>query len=88
VTPTIVVELAEEMPVTRIMLREWHMSADWDLGERTLEVSLDGFVNDVRPVATPFEATGTQRWGNNVNTLMAVDVNQPLKQARLVIAPA
>lgn len=88
VTPTITAELAEDLPVTRIVLREWHMSADWDVAERTLEISSDGFVNDIRAIATPFKEAGKQRWGNNVNTLMAVDLNQTLKQARLVITPA
>ncbi|MBT3377428.1 MAG: PQQ-binding-like beta-propeller repeat protein [Lentisphaerae bacterium] len=88
VAPTIVAELAEPTHVTRVVLREWHMFETWDIAGRTLEISSDGFIDDIRPVTEPFRETGTQRWGNNVNTLMAVDINQALKQARFVITPA
>lgn len=88
VTPTITLELMSAAEISSVELREWHMSETWDIGERRLELSSDGFVNDVRVVDAPFVESGTQRWGNNVNTIMTVPVNQRARQLRLTISPA
>lgn len=88
VAPTITLELMGETEVSSVELREWHMNEAWDIGERTLELSSDGFVNDVRTIEAPFVESGTQRWGNNVNTIMTVPVDQRARQLRLTISPA
>ena len=88
VTPTITLELMSDAEISSVELREWHMSETWDIGERRLELSSDGFGNDVRVVDAPFVESGTQRWGNNVNTIMTVPVNQRARQLRLTISPA
>ncbi|MGD9495659.1 MAG: hypothetical protein AB7Y46_05050, partial [Armatimonadota bacterium] len=85
-TPTITLELPAESEISSVVLREWHMSEAWDIGERHLAISSDGFVNDVRDIAAPFVETGTERWGSNVNTLMEVPVNQTARQLRLIVS--
>jgi len=59
------------------------MNNSWDVSARKLEVSADGFRNDVRPIAAPFKETGTQKWGGNLNTLFEAPVRQQVKQLRL-----
>ncbi len=88
VAPTITLELARETEITSIELREWHMNEDWDVGERRLEISGDGFEDDVRDLGGPFEETGTQRWGGNVNTIVEAPIGQRAKQVRLTVSPA
>jgi len=88
VTPTITLELTAEIEVSSVELREWHMNSDWDIGERHLELSSDGFADDVRAIEAPFEETGTQRWGGNVNTIVEAPVNQRARQLRLTVSPA
>jgi len=88
VTPTITAELKREAVIRRVLLREWHMNPNWDIGERRLEISSDGFVKDVRVIAAPFEPAGTEAWGTNVNTIMAVRVDQPARYLRLTVSPA
>ena len=87
---TAVVDMAfgEEAEVGTVLLREWHMNEGWDIGSRKLEVSSDGFDQDVREVAAPFEDVGTQSWGGNVNTLMQVEVGERARQLRLTVSPA
>jgi len=87
-TPTITLALRSELAVSAVVLREWHMFKGWDIGSRKLEVSRDGFQEDVRTITAPFRETGLQRWGSNVNTLMRAEVGQPARQLRLTIAPA
>ena len=43
VTPTITIELPDEMRIGAVVLREWHMNAGWDVEARSLELSSDGF---------------------------------------------
>ncbi len=88
VAPVVTFELPKEQMIRRIVLREWHMSKDWDIGRRQAAISSDGFRRDVRKIAAPFQPAGEQRWGNNVNTLMAVEVNQRARQVRLALWPA
>jgi outer membrane protein assembly factor BamB len=88
VTPTITAELKREAMIRRVILREWHMNSAWDIGERHLEISNDEFFNDTRRIDGPFEEVGTQAWGGNVNTLMAVHVDQPARYLRLTVSPA
>ncbi len=88
VTATVTAELAEDTEISTVLLREWHMSDTWDIGERKLEISSDGFEQDVRVIEEAFEEIGTQRWGNNVNTLMEVPVDQRGRQIRLTVSPA
>jgi len=64
------------------------MNNSWDVSARKLEVSADGFRNDVRPIAAPFKETGTQKWGGNLNTLFEAPVRQQVKQLRLTLSPA
>ncbi|MEA3399759.1 MAG: PQQ-binding-like beta-propeller repeat protein [Armatimonadota bacterium] len=86
-TVTITAELPGETEISTIMLREWHMSEDWDIGRRRLWISSDGFQEDVRDLGTPFEDVGTERFGGNVNTLMEAQVHQRARQVRLTISP-
>ena len=88
VTATITLGLRDETPVSSVVLREWHMSGDWDIGARSLEISSDGFADDVRRLGSPFEEAGTQRWGGNINTLMSIPVGQRARQLRLTVSPA
>ncbi|HUS80611.1 MAG TPA: FG-GAP-like repeat-containing protein, partial [Armatimonadota bacterium] len=88
VTPTITLDLGAETEISSVVLREWHMNEGWDIGERTLEVSSDGFQQDVREVRAPFEDVGTEQWGNNINTLMEAKVGQRARQLRLTVSPA
>jgi hypothetical protein len=85
---TITLELTSEAEVRTVLLREWHMLPQWDLGERTLEVSSDGFAKDVRRVAGPFVDRGRDSFGSNVNTLMELPVGQRARQIRLTASPA
>ena len=87
-TPTITLTLRDEAPVSSVVLREWHMAESWDIGSRRLEVSSDGFRDDVRRVDGAFEEVGAQRWGGNVNTLMSIPVDQRVRQLRLTVSPA
>ncbi len=87
VTPTIVMDLGVEREIKRVILREWHMYDQWDVGERRLELSSDGFVNDVREVDAPLEVIGTDSFGGNVNTLVGAAVGQRARQIRLTISP-
>ncbi len=88
VTPTIVMDLGGEREISSVVTREWRMNESWNVAERGLEVSSDGFVNDVRTVDAPFENIGTESWGNNVNTLFEITVGQKARQIRLVATPA
>ncbi|MCD6360993.1 MAG: PQQ-binding-like beta-propeller repeat protein, partial [Armatimonadetes bacterium] len=87
VTPTIVMDLGREAAVRAVVTREWHMNTAWDVGERTLQVSSDGFVDDIRTPG-PFEEAGVDSFGSNVNTLFKADVGQTARQIRLTISPA
>jgi len=87
-TPTITLELPAEAEISSVVLREWHMSDAWDVGERHLAISSDGFVNDVREITAPFVEAGTEQWGGNINTLMEVPINQSAQQLRLTVSPA
>ncbi|MBT3291514.1 MAG: hypothetical protein HN380_29490, partial [Victivallales bacterium] len=88
VTATVVLELAAETQLEQVVMREWHMNEDWDMGTRKLEISSDGFKRDVRPITAPFRPAGTQSWGNNTNSLFAAPVHQRAKQVRLTLSPA
>lgn len=87
-TVTITIELVAETEISSVVLREWHMSDSWDIGERRLAISSDGFQDDVREITAPFEEVGTQRWGGNVNTLVEVPVHQSARWLRLTVSPA
>ncbi len=87
-TPTITLELPAEAEISNVVLREWHMSDAWDIGERHLQISSDGFVNDVREITAPFVEAGTEQWGGNINTLMEAPVHQSARQLRLTVSPA
>ncbi|MGC9317233.1 MAG: FG-GAP repeat domain-containing protein [Armatimonadota bacterium] len=87
-TVTVTAELPGETEISTIMLREWHMSESWEIGERHLWLSSDGFGDDVRDMGAPFEDVGTERFGGNVNTLMEAPVHQRARQVRLTISPA
>lgn len=87
VTPTIVLDLGQETEVKSVVTREWHMNTNWDVGERRLEISSDGFVDDVRAVG-PFVAAGTESFGGNVNSLFEVPVAQRARELRLTVTPA
>ncbi len=88
VTPAITMELPTEAEISTVVLREWHMSSAWDIGARQLEISSDGFRDDVRVVEARFEMVGTQKWGGNVNTLMEAKVGKKAREIRLTIYPA
>ncbi len=89
VTPTVTLELAQETTITTVELRDWSsMNEDWQMAGRRLQISSDGFEEDVRDLGVAFEETGTQRWGGNVNTIWTAQVNQEAKQVRLVLEPA
>lgn len=88
VSPTLTLELKQPAMVHRLVLREWHMNAIWDVSDRRVEVSSDGFDKDIRPVKTTFEQIGTQEWGANVNTLMAAVIDQPATHVRVTLTPA
>ena len=87
-TPTMTLELPAETEISSVVLREWHMSDAWDIGERHLAISSDGFVNDVREITAPFVEAGTEQWGGNINTLIEVPVHQSARQLRLTVSPA
>ncbi|MFW5868094.1 MAG: FG-GAP-like repeat-containing protein, partial [Armatimonadota bacterium] len=87
--PTITMELAGETTVTTVELRDWSsMNEDWEMAGRRLQISSDGFENDVRDLGEVFEETGTQRWGGNVNTIWTAEVNQRASHVRLILEPA
>ncbi len=89
VTPTITLELAGETMIADVELRDWSaMNEDWASAEKRLQVSSDGFVNDVRDLGAAFVETGTQRWGGNVNAIFSAEVGQRAQQVRLVISAA
>ena len=88
VTPTIALELPAQRHITGVLLREWHMSEGWDIGSRKLQISSDGFRDDVRTIEGPFEDVGRKVFGGNINTLMRVEVGQKARQLRLVVSPA
>lgn len=81
-------DLQEDAQITRVVLREWQMNRTWEIGERRLEISSDGFNNDVRLISAPFQKVGDESFGNNVNTLMAVAVGQKARQIRLTCSAA
>ncbi|MBM3475399.1 MAG: hypothetical protein FJX75_19215, partial [Armatimonadetes bacterium] len=87
-TATITITLADETEVRSVALREWHMNAGWAIGSRKLELSSDGFRNDVRSAPGDFVETGTQSWGSNVNTIYEQTVGQRARQLRLTLVPA
>jgi len=87
-TPVVTVTLDAETDVSAVVLREWHMAEGWDVGARRLEVSSDGFTNDVRTIETPFTQARTETWGSNVNTLYSVNVGQRASALRLTVEPA
>ncbi len=89
VSPTITMELAGETTVTSVELRDWSsMNEDWEMASRRLQISSDGFEDDVRDLGEAFEETGTQRWGGNVNTIWTAEVNQSASHVRLILEPA
>ncbi|MBM4049146.1 MAG: hypothetical protein FJ279_28945, partial [Planctomycetes bacterium] len=88
VTPVVIAELAEAQEIKSIVLREWHMNPNWDIGDRKLELSSDGFKQDVRAVPGPFANVGQQRFGGNINTLFEAKVGQKARQLRLTLTPA
>jgi hypothetical protein len=85
---TVTIELAAEARVETILLREWHMNPQWDLGERSVKISSDGFARDVRTVPGPFVDKGRDSFGSNVNTLMLLPVGQQARQIGLTVTPA
>ncbi|MHB8898406.1 MAG: hypothetical protein ACYC6Y_06640, partial [Thermoguttaceae bacterium] len=87
-SPVITLALKEQTQVTRVVLREWHFGDTNEIAVRKLELSSDGFDKDVRPVTGAFADAGREAFGNNVNTLMALEVGQPARQLRLSLAPA
>ena len=88
VTPTITAGLKQETDISAVVLREWHMNDSWAVGDRKLQISSDGFRDDVRLIDAGFTETGTQTWGSNVNTLLTAKVNQRATEVRLVVSPA
>ncbi|MBM4049924.1 MAG: hypothetical protein FJ279_32915, partial [Planctomycetes bacterium] len=58
------------------------------ISDRKLELSSDGFKQDVRAVPVPFVNAGEQRFGGNVNTLFEAKVGQKARQIRLTLTPA
>lgn len=87
-TVTLTAELERETFVKSVLLREWHMSETWDIGERRLQVSSDGFVNDIRDIPGEFTDEGRDVFGGNINTLMGLQVGQKARQLRLTLTPA
>ncbi len=71
-----------------VTLREWHMNEVWDVASRKLEVSSDGFKQDIRAVPGEFTEAGTQSWGSNTNTILELPVAQSATQLRLTVMPA
>ncbi len=86
-TVTITAELMEPTQISAIILREWQMNEEWIIGDRRLQISSDGFKNDVRDLGSAFELAGTESWGSNVNTLMRADIAQEAQQIRLTLSP-
>ncbi len=89
VTPTITLELADETFVSDVELRDWSpMNEAWQMASRRVQVSSDGFANDIRDLGAVFAESGTQRWGNNVNAIWTAPINQRARQIRLILQPA
>jgi hypothetical protein len=89
VSPTITMQLAGETRITSVELRDWSsMNENWEMASRRLQISSDGFEDDVRDLGEAFEETGTQRWGGNVNTIWTAEVNQVASDVRLILEPA
>jgi outer membrane protein assembly factor BamB len=82
------IELVTPGEVKSVVLREWHMVPGWDVADRKLEVSNDGFQRDIRVVPGPFVETGQEVMGTNINTLYEVPVGQQVRQLRLTWTPA
>lgn len=84
----ITLDLGKVVDISSVSLREWHMNEGWDIAQRSLELSDDGFQQDVRTPATPFTETGTESWGNNVNTIYSAPIGQKARYLRLTATPA
>ncbi len=63
------VDLGREQMVSELRIRAWEMQPKWVATGLRASLSNDGFVADERPVDGVFEVIGTERWGNNVNTI-------------------
>lgn len=87
-TVTIDLELGDLAAVSQVRLRAWEMNESWHTRERALFVRGDGADAAWTPVPGSFAMVGTERWGNNVNTLYALPVNRSARALRLVLAPA
>lgn len=87
-TAVINVILPQETDIHSVVLREWHMNENWAIGERKLELSSDGFQQDIRRVSGVFVETGTQSFGSNVNTIFELAVGQKAQQLRVTLTPA
>jgi hypothetical protein len=87
-TAVITLSLTQETDVRNVTLREWHMNQAWDVASRKLELSSDGFKQDIRTIPGEFKQTGTQSWGSNTNTILELPVAQKATQLRLTVTPA
>ncbi|MHB8994013.1 MAG: hypothetical protein ACYC63_02055 [Armatimonadota bacterium] len=87
-TAVITLTLTQETEVRNVTLREWHMNEVWDVASRRLEVSSDGFKQDIRTVPGDFTEAGTQSWGSNTNTILELPVAQKATQLRLTVVPS
>jgi outer membrane protein assembly factor BamB len=85
---TIDLELAGLCTVREVRLRAWEMNDSWHTRERTLFFRGEGGDGAWAPVPGTFSVVGSERWGNNVNTIYALPVNQSATALRIVITPA
>lgn len=83
------VDLGREQMVSEVRIRAWEMNEGWRATGLAASLSVDGFAADDRPVAGEFEVSGTERWGNNVNTIHRLKFAPArARQVRFHAAPA
>jgi len=83
------VDLGREQMVSELRIRAWEMNDGWKATGLRASLSNDGFQADDRPLGGSFEVIGTERWGNNVNTIYALKIPPAAaRQVRFHAEPA
>lgn len=84
---TITLDLGATLDLREVRLRAWEMNDTWLTKDRRLRLSNDDFAQDDRPVDREFGVVGTERWGNNVNTIYGLSVTGRARYVRVELAP-
>ena len=86
-TTTIDLDLGKAQAVTEVRIRAWEMNESWHTRGRRLFQCTEPAAQDWQAVPGAFEVVGTERWGNNVNTIYALAVADTVRHLRLVVEP-